>query len=329
MRNRTRHRRRRLLAILPVILVVALYAGFFVRNIVSPNVSFSPDLKWIIALHEPWSAWDPHTDVYYQPSWLPFLSHRVTWLNRRTSRTHGYQFSWQDTPAIISVWLPDGRPFFVLNRKDGTVGSVKQLLPQLRPPDGCPQHQDLLAYMISKNPYPGDYLLGAVRAADLPRVKRLVEKFGANVTTPIQKNPYIYPLLDAVHTGDKGIVQYLISAGADPNPPDERTFLPLCAAASRGDVPMAKLLLEAGADVNVRANNARPTALHCAADHAHLDMVRFLVSQGIDTAIRATDGRTGLSSAQMFAEAHKKDQYGEGYAAVVAFLEEHTPDTAE
>ena len=63
--------------------------------------------------------------------------------------------------------------------------------------------------MISKNPYPGEYLMGAIRAADFSRVKRLVEKYGANVTTLDSKNPYVYSLLDAVHTGDKAIVQYL------------------------------------------------------------------------------------------------------------------------
>lgn len=324
MKKVTKHVIRRMAIVLVILLPIAIYACYFVRNIVSQDVSFSPDCMWIIALREPWFAWDPHTDVYYQPSWNPILSRKITWLHRR-NRSYAHHFSWQDSPSIVSAWTRDGRPFLVLDRKNGQRLSVHKLIPLLRPPDGCPKHDDLLDYMISKNPYPGEYLMGAIRAADLPRVKRLVEKYKANVTTPDSQNPFIYPLLDAVHTGNKAIVRYLISAGATPNPPDTRTFPPLCAAASRGDIPMAQILLESGADVNARGSNARPTALHCAADDAHLEMIQFLVSKGIDTTVQTTDGRTALSIAQRYAKAHKDDKYGAGYAAVVTFLEKHTP----
>lgn len=49
-------------------------------------------------------------------------------------------------------------------------------------------------------------------------------------------------------------------------------------AASHGKYAMASMLLAAGADVNVQDEDGS-TALMCAAEHGHVDMVKLLLSQ--------------------------------------------------
>jgi len=49
-------------------------------------------------------------------------------------------------------------------------------------------------------------------------------------------------------------------------------------AASHGKYAMASMLLAAGADVNIQDEDGS-TALMCAAEHGHVDMVKLILSQ--------------------------------------------------
>jgi len=49
-------------------------------------------------------------------------------------------------------------------------------------------------------------------------------------------------------------------------------------AVSHGRLDLAELLLEAGADVNVQDEDGS-TALMCASEHGHVDLVKLLLSQ--------------------------------------------------
>lgn len=49
-------------------------------------------------------------------------------------------------------------------------------------------------------------------------------------------------------------------------------------AVSHGKLDLARLLLDCGADVNVRDDDGS-TALMCASEHGHVDIVKLLLSQ--------------------------------------------------
>ncbi|PIK43551.1 KN motif and ankyrin repeat domain-containing protein 1 [Apostichopus japonicus] len=71
----------------------------------------------------------------------------------------------------------------------------------------------------------------------------------------------------------------------------------LMLAVSRGKVRMVQLLLQAGADVNVQDEDGS-TALMCASEHGHLDIVKLLIAQqGCDININDNQGiKNGASS---------------------------------
>ena len=59
---------------------------------------------------------------------------------------------------------------------------------------------------------------------------------------------------------------------------------------------MVELLLSKGADVAAKTHSGR-TALHCAAQGGHLDVVELLLSKGADSAVKDQGGLTALRRA--------------------------------
>jgi hypothetical protein len=323
MNNENKTRRRRFLAILPFALVVLFYAGFFVRNVLSPNVSFSPDKRWIVAVREPLTAWDPHVDVYYQPSWIPILLTKQMWFRGRTrSTTTPHHFSWQNDPFVVSVWK-GGRPRAVLDRSTGRPSPL-QTYWKLSAPLEEDVHGDMLDYLVEKRFSVQGFLFAALEAHDLETVQRLVEKHGADVNNAKTAPVTALPLSWAAMGGDADIVAYLLAKGAMPNTSNPKALPPICSAGSGGDVAVIELLLTAGADINTQGGQGKRSALHIAADHGHFAAAEALVKHGIDTALMESEGNTALDVAEAFARHHRSDQYGQAYRDVANFLRGHT-----
>jgi hypothetical protein len=322
MKKRTRQTRQRALALLGVMLVLALYAGLFARNILSKNVSFSPDKRWLIAVREPLTAWDPHVDVYYQPSWIPALLTKQMWFRGRTrSATSPHHFGWQRDPSVVSVWK-GGRPRAVLDRATGRPSPL-QTYWSLRPPAEEHIQGDMLGHLIKKGFSVQGFLFAALEAQDLEMVQRLVEEHGADVNKGKATSVTAVPLSWAAMGGDVDIVAYLLGKGALPNPPHPKAFPPICSAGIGGNAAIIELLLAAGADINTQGGQGKQSALHVAASNGQLAAAKLLVERGIDTRLEGTDGSTALDIAEAFAKHHSTDQYGQAYRDVADFLRTH------
>lgn len=75
----------------------------------------------------------------------------------------------------------------------------------------------------------------------------------------------------------------LIDLGADVNKPGSNGDTPLIWAAQKGDVVAATMLLDAEAEINYRKTDGR-SALDCAFEAGHKDVVHVLVGRGADVA---------------------------------------------
>ena len=322
--NRQHRIKRQLLAALPVVAAVVLYALLVIRNLNSPNVSFSPDKRWMIALREPFTAWDPHVDVYYQPSWLPFFSTKEMWFRGRTRNAEPHHFSWQEEPFVVSVWK-GGRPRAVLDRNTGRPVSLKTYWDLIPPPEQS-VHGSMLAHLIDKGFSAQDFLFTAIEAHDLDAVKELVGKHNTNVNQPKLAPVAAVPLGWAASVGDLAIVSYLLDQGATANCPDPRPFPPICAAGSSGNAEIITLLLDAGAEINSQGGQGQVSALHVAASHGHCDAARLLVERGIDVNLRGSDGSTAQEVAEAFANSNQPAPYRQAYKETAAFLRQVTLD---
>ena len=324
----TRHRQsriqRRLLAALPFVVVVVFLALLVLRNLNSPDVSFSPDKKWMLALREPLSAWDPHVDVYYQPSWIPMFLTKQMWFRGRTRNAEPHHFSWQDEPFVVSVWK-GGRPRAVLDRNTGRPVSLKTYWNLIPPPEEG-VHGNMLTHLINKGFSVQDFLFTAIEAHDLETVKALVEKHGADVNQPKLAPVPAVPLGWAASAGDVAVVSYLLDQGATANCSDPRPFPPICAAGSSGNTEIIELLLQAGAAINSQGGQGQVSALHVAASHGHCDAARLLVARGIDLNLRGSDGSTAQEVAEAFTKSNQPEPFRQACKETAAFLRQAALD---
>jgi uncharacterized protein len=83
---------------------------------------------------------------------------------------------------------------------------------------------------------------------------------GANVNLAAANPMRVAPLHAAVSARQPSIVSMLLSAGANPNQPQQQGWRPLHGAAQNGDEACVKLLLEKGAERDVRADNNQTPA---------------------------------------------------------------------
>ena len=139
-------------------------------------------------------------------------------------------------------------------------------------------------------------------------------------------------LFKSIHNGDARAVELLLSAGLDPNKPDDPGKLPLMEAAIKNRSAIVKILLDRNADPNIKpdhygqtalmlaaslgrgeivktllANGAAPnlrddansqTALIMATIKGHTDIVKTLLAHGADRELRDYDGLTALDYAK-------------------------------
>ena len=130
-----------------------------------------------------------------------------------------------------------------------------------------------------KQNVPSKQLIYAVEHGNIERVNELIAA-GANVN---YENRYdVTPLLQAVRSEYKEIVELLIAAGADVNhATDTHDITPLFEAAGSNYKDIAEVLIAAGANVNDVSSDGL-TPLSEAAGNGHKDIVELLIAKGAD-----------------------------------------------
>ncbi|TNM91619.1 myotrophin [Takifugu rubripes] len=105
-------------------------------------------------------------------------------------------------------------------------------------------------------------LMWALNTGDLDEVKsKLVTAEDVNRTLDTGRKP----LHIVADFGQKEVMEFLISTGANVNATDKHGLTPLICACLENHVACVKLLLEKGADKDIKAPDGR-SALECAED---------------------------------------------------------------
>ncbi|MGD9906509.1 MAG: ankyrin repeat domain-containing protein [Vicinamibacterales bacterium] len=116
---------------------------------------------------------------------------------------------------------------------------------------------------------------------------------GANVkaTTRLGANT---PLVIAARTGNAGVVEVLLKAGADASAATTTGTTPLMLAAASGSVDAVKALVAAGAEIDAREQSMQQTALMFATAYGRVAAMQALIAAGAD--VKATTKVVDLSA---------------------------------
>nr|XP_045008302.1 ankyrin repeat and sterile alpha motif domain-containing protein 1B isoform X22 [Jaculus jaculus] len=107
----------------------------------------------------------------------------------------------------------------------------------------------------------------------------------------------------AALNGHKDIVLKLLQYEASTNVADNKGYFPIHLAAWKGDVEIVKILIHHGPShsrVNEQQNNENETALHCAAQYGHSEVVAVLLEELTDPTIRNSKLETPLDLAALY-----------------------------
>ncbi|XP_041113226.1 ankyrin repeat and sterile alpha motif domain-containing protein 1B-like isoform X1 [Polyodon spathula] len=110
------------------------------------------------------------------------------------------------------------------------------------------------------------------------------------------------PLHQASLNGHKDVVLKLLQYEASTNVADNKGCFPLHLAAWKGDVDIVKILIHHGPSycrVNEK-NNENETALHCAAQYGHSEVVAVLLEELTDPTMRNNRSETPLDLAALY-----------------------------
>ncbi|KAK4060557.1 uncharacterized protein Triagg1_10682 [Trichoderma aggressivum f. europaeum] len=119
-------------------------------------------------------------------------------------------------------------------------------------------------------------------SAGIPIIERLMNA-GANINA--KNRLRITPLMESVKNNSPGLVNYLLSKGADPNNAEQQSESPLFYACYHGNAEVVKMLHRAGAQTDFHFEDFVETALHAACDSDSddqdlLEVIRYLVEDG-------------------------------------------------
>ncbi|XP_035281362.1 ankyrin repeat and sterile alpha motif domain-containing protein 1B-like isoform X7 [Anguilla anguilla] len=110
------------------------------------------------------------------------------------------------------------------------------------------------------------------------------------------------PLHHASLNGHRDVVLKLLQYEASTNVADSKGCFPLHLAAWKGDVEIVRILINHGPShcrVNEQ-NHEKETALHCAAQYGHSEVVSVLLQELTDPAMRNSRGETPLDLAALY-----------------------------
>uniref|UniRef100_A0A3B4E3E4 Ankyrin repeat and sterile alpha motif domain-containing protein 1B n=1 Tax=Pygocentrus nattereri TaxID=42514 RepID=A0A3B4E3E4_PYGNA len=110
------------------------------------------------------------------------------------------------------------------------------------------------------------------------------------------------PLHHAALNGHRDVVLKLLQFEASTNVADSKGCFPLHLAAWRGDVDIVRILIHHGPShcrVNEQ-NHEKETALHCAAQYGHSEVVSVLLQELTDPSMRNSRGETPLDLAALY-----------------------------
>jgi len=138
--------------------------------------------------------------------------------------------------------------------------------------------------------------LEIVQAAALTANAEILEKLHQNGFRDWH-NPDI--ILAAARYGSVGLIEKLISYGADINAKSRHGETMIHAAAEGGNINMVKYLVAKGLNINAKTNGG-VTALRCAAYSGNVDLAEYLVEKGLDVNAKAHSGATALHNAALF-----------------------------
>ena len=130
------------------------------------------------------------------------------------------------------------------------------------------------------------------------RVVRILLAAGAdpNVRVYTSHGGEVSPLTWAVLSGKKEIVEVLLKAGAQADPPATEGGTPLMWAVASSETDIVRMLLSAGANVNARMPNGY-TALMSAAGKSEPEIAQILIAAGAEVNAKNNFGETALSIA--------------------------------
>lgn len=133
--------------------------------------------------------------------------------------------------------------------------------------------------------------------AGAAEVVELLLEYGADANAASPRGAT--PLCCAAELGYVGLVNALLSAGANPNTPGVGGWTPLHSALSvpGDDVSVAASLINAGADVNFVNERQNRSILHVAAKMGKVNFVNLLIDEGVDIGWRADGILTALYQA--------------------------------
>uniref|UniRef100_A0A8C4PU44 Ankyrin repeat and sterile alpha motif domain containing 1A n=1 Tax=Equus asinus asinus TaxID=83772 RepID=A0A8C4PU44_EQUAS len=155
-------------------------------------------------------------------------------------------------------------------------------------------------------------LLEAARTGHLPAVEKLLsgKRHPLSSLLSIWRGPNVNcvdstgytPLHHAALNGHKDVVEVLLRNDALTNVADSKGCYPLHLAAWKGDAQIVRLLIHQGPShtkVNEQ-NNDNETALHCAAQYGHTEVVKVLLEELTDPTMRNNKFETPLDLAALY-----------------------------